>query len=103
MKVEKKKPKKKVDKKKNKPKEKSLEPQNNTEHESLQFDDPLDISKIQKSREIALASIFIKEEPIDIDSVTIKTEVDDDENFGSTDTTYEFQFVDTNLKIEKEI
>ena len=58
--------------------------------------------KNQKSREIALAPIFIKEEPIDIDSVTIKTEVDDDENFGSTNTN-EFQFVDTNLKIEKEI
>ena len=98
MKVEKKKPKKKVDKKKNKPKEKSLESEDNT----LQFDDPLDTSKIQKSREIALAPIFIKEEPIDIDSVTIKTEVDDDENFGSTNTN-EFQFVDTNLKIEKEI
>ena len=102
MKVEKKKPKKKVDKKKNKPKEKSLEPQNNTEHESLQFDDPLDTSKIQKSREIALTTIFIKEELTDIDSVTIKTEVDDDENFGSTNTN-EFQFVNTNLKIEKEI
>ena len=102
MKVEKKKPKKKVDKKKNKAKEKSLESQDNTEHESLQFDDPLDTSKIQKSREIALAPIFIKEEPIDIESVTIKTEVDDDENFGSTNTN-EFQFVDTNLKIEKEI
>ena len=98
MKVEKKKLKKKVDKKKNKPKEKSLESEDNT----LQFDDPLDTSKIQKSREIALAPIFIKEEPIDIDSVTIKTEVDDDENFGSTNTN-EFQFVDTNLKIEKEI
>ena len=68
----------------------------------MQFDDPLDTSKIQKSREIALAPIFIKEEPIDIESVTIKTEVDDDENFGSTNTN-EFQFVDTNLKIEKEI
>ena len=97
MKGEKKKLKKKVDKKKNKPKEKSLESQDNTEHDPLQFDDPLDTSKIQKSREI-----FIKEEPIDIESVNIKTEVDDDENFGSANTN-EFQFVDTNLKIENEI
>ena len=63
--------------------------------------DPLkldDTSKIQKSREIALAPIVIKKEPIDTDTVSIKTEVDDD--FGGF--ANEFEFVDPNLEIKKE-
>merc|ERR1712150_122344 len=86
-KVEKKNPKKKVIKKKSEPKEEFIVSQDNMEQEDpLELNDPpkiqksreialeLNSSKIQKSREIALSPIVIKEEPIDYDSVTIKTE-----------------------------
>ena len=96
-----KKPKKKVVKKKSEPKEVFIVSQDNMEQEDpLEFNDPKiqksreNDSKIQKSSEIALTPIVIKEEPIDYDTITsIKTEIDD--NFG-------FEFVDPNLEIKKE-
>ena len=56
-----------------------------------QIESPNNTQKGQKATDIII-------EPIGNDTVTIKTEIDD--NFGSTNN--EFEFVDPNLEIKKE-